>query len=722
MANESPIINYTNRNFDKLRADLINYVKTRFPDKFTYFNDASSDMLYLEMLAYVGDTLNFSIDRAFNENFKLTAQSRESIFRIADNLGFYEYYAKPSITQATLSINVPATVNEDGSSLIPHPNYIISINQGLVVSSSNGVNFECLEEVNFANENLRSIVPNFDANGQVIDFKINKTVKLYAGETKYQRFYVEENSSKPFLEIFLEDEEVSEVISIVEVVGNSYETPRDEQFRDYNNSWLPVSDLSEDKIFVSLHPDDNNEVEIKEVINAYTDMSINYGKWVNKPKRFIVRRDNYGRTKLLFGNNLINRNQWENLIGSVDLSSLSSFSINQILNNNALGEIPKLGTTLFIKYRKGAGVKTNVLENDIKTIISKSYRPTLDNLDYALISKVKNSLKVDSNLPAIGGYDEMTNDEMKQTIGKIYSANQRIVTYPDIVNMLLAMPPEYGRPFRVSYEEIKPKVLTYSKIQNYVNKQLEDLKSLSLQTERENKIFEIQNFLDTVQNLPIDIINNKIISYQEGTENVLDNVNTLWLGEKCNLYILGIDKDLNPTSIYKDSKGVFKSANAFLKRNMKEFLVNKKLIGDWINIVDANVIDFQIEFKIIADNKNKQRVLIDCLNKLRNYFNVYNWNINQPIYASNVQTILQEVEGVINVVEINFFNQFGIDLKSGKKYSEQETGTYFNNDSITTNVSNNRFKMNLVNNVILSRPSDFLHIRYPDDDIIGYVV
>lgn len=722
MASTSPVINYTNRDFDSLRTDLINYVKTRFPDKFTYFNDASSDMLYLEMLAYIGDTLNFSVDRAFNENYRLTAQNREAIFRIADNLGFYDYYAKPSITQATLSIEVPPTTNEDGSALVPDSRYIVALNPGMIVSASNGVSFECLEEVNFANDYMRSIVPNFDANGQVINFKINKTVMLYAGETKYQRFYIDETTSKPFLELFLEDTEISDVLSIVEVVGNTFDTPLDEEFRDYNNNWLPVQDLSEDKIFIALHPDDNNELELQEVINAYTDMSINYGKWINKPKRFIVKRDVYGRTKLVFGNNLINRDQWETLIGSVDLSSLTTFSINQILNNSALGDIPKIGTTLFVKYRRGAGVKTNVLENDINIVISKSYKTTSDNLDFALLNKVKNSLKVDSNRPAIGGYDEMTNDEIKQTIGKVYSANKRVVTYPDIINMLLTMPPEYGRPFRVSFEEIKPKVMTFSKLQNYVNEKLDELRSIALATERENKIFEIQNFFDTVQNLPVDKLNDKFITYQESTENILDNVNSLWLGEKCNLYVLGINKDLDPIGIYKDSTGVFRSANDFLKRNMKEFLVNKKLIGDWINIVDANVIDFQIEFRIIADNKNKQRVLIDCLNRLRNYFNVYNWNINQPIYISNVQTILQEVEGVINVVDISFYNQFGTDVKSGKKYSEPEFGTYYNNDPTPTNVVNNRFKMNHVNNVILSRPSDYLHIRYPDDDIIGYVL
>ena len=94
MATTRPLVNYFNRDFAQLRADLMNYAKTYHSDKFAYFNDASPDMMYLELLAYIGDTLNYSIDRAFNESFRNTAQSRESFIRIAQDLGFYNFYPK----------------------------------------------------------------------------------------------------------------------------------------------------------------------------------------------------------------------------------------------------------------------------------------------------------------------------------------------------------------------------------------------------------------------------------------------------------------------------------------------------------------------------------------------------------------------------------------------------------------------------------------------------
>ena len=47
-------VNYVNRDFQGLKADLMNYIKTYFPDTFSDFNETSSGMMLLELVAYVG--------------------------------------------------------------------------------------------------------------------------------------------------------------------------------------------------------------------------------------------------------------------------------------------------------------------------------------------------------------------------------------------------------------------------------------------------------------------------------------------------------------------------------------------------------------------------------------------------------------------------------------------------------------------------------------------
>ena len=720
--NNSPnTINYNSRDFAALRQDLITYVQNYHADKFQYFNDASPDMLYLEMLAYIGDNLNYQTDKAFNEVFKETAQSRESLVRIAKDLGFYDYFPKPSITQAILTINVPALPNADNSAMIPDPKYMIGMYSGMQAESSNGSIFECIDEVNFASGDRRTIIPNFDSNNQLIDFTIQKAITLFAGQTKVQRFYVNSNNAQPFLEIFLDDPQVTQVIGVVAVPGNTYDVPDDSAFRDLNNIYVQVEHLAQNSVFVPINPLPS---DLQTLVNQYTDMTINYGQWVNKPRRFIVRRDENNITKLVFGSTLVNYDVWSQLIGTTDISLLTNFTLNQVLNNFALGEVPDIDTTLFIQFRSGSGVSTNALSNQITDITTKSFYNVTSGVDFTILDKVRSSLKISSNLPAIGGSDAMTNEEIRQASGKIFSSNDRAVTYDDVQSLVNRMPPEYGVPFRISYEEIKPKVLNYSQVQNYISQQLALLLTMTTTTDRSNLVFQINQFLSSLPTQTAQITQSGVVfDIATTTKQLIPNTPSLWVGEKCRLYVLGIDQDYQPTSLYLDSNdGIWKSSNELIKQNIKNYLVTKRLIGDWIDIVDATIVNFQVEFTIMADKKNKQKVLIDCLTALRNYFNIYNWQINQPIFIANVQTILQQIDGVVNVVDLTFWNIFNTDNESGKTYSPAQYGRYFNNTAVSYSMQNNKFKMGTVDNVIQSQPSLFLSMKYPDTDIKGYVV
>lgn len=713
-------INYNSRDFSDLRADLISYAQTYHSDIFAYLNDASPDMLFIELLAYIGDNLNYQTDRAFNETFLTTAQSIDSLVLIAQDLGFYNYYPKPSITQAVLSITVPAVANSDGSAMIPNPLYMIGLYSGLQVTSSNGTIFECLTETNFANSNSRTIIPNYDSNNNLVNFTVTKAVALQAGQTLIQRFYVSSTNAQPFLEVFIDDPAVTQVIGVVPVAGNTYVVPDDSAFRDLNLIYVEVEHLAQTQVFVPISPFPS---DVLTLVNQYTDMSIQYGQWIDQPQRFIVRRDANNNTKIVFGSALLDYSTLAQLIGSTDLSTINNFSINQVLTNYALGKVPDIDTTLFIQYRTGSGTATNALSNQITTITNKSFFATTAAVDQSVLDQVQGSLTVTSSFPAVGGSDAMSIEELRNSIGSIFSANDRAVTYSDVQSLINNMPPEYGIPFRISYEEIKPKVLNYSQIQNYVATQLASLLTLTTATDRTNLVFTINQWLATLPTETAQITQSgQVFDIATSSSQILTETPSLWVGEKCRLYVLGIDQDLQPTSLFIDSNGIWQSANSILKQNIKNWLVTKRVIGDWIDIVDASVVNFQIEFTVMADSKNTQKVLIDCLTALRNYFNVYNWQMNQPIFIANVMTVLQQIDGVINVVSLNFWNIFNTDIESGNIYSPAQYGRYYNNTSQAYDTTNNKFLMGTVDNVIQSQPGVFLSLKYPETDIKAFAI
>ena len=102
-AKQSPNISYLSKDFDSIKSDLIDYLQRYFPDDYRDFNDASGGMAIVELLAYIGDTMSFYIDRQVNEGFLDRALEEKNIFSLAQNLGYKPKFARPAIAELSVS-------------------------------------------------------------------------------------------------------------------------------------------------------------------------------------------------------------------------------------------------------------------------------------------------------------------------------------------------------------------------------------------------------------------------------------------------------------------------------------------------------------------------------------------------------------------------------------------------------------------------------------------
>ena len=159
-----------------------------------------------------------------------------------------------------------------------------------------------------------------------------------------------------------------------------------------------------------------------------------------------------------------------------------------------------------------------------------------------------------------------------------------------------------------------------------------------------------------------------------------------------NFYVLGYDSNTNLTQI-----------NNATKENLKLYLGYHRMLTDAINIKDAYIINIQVEFDIITmPDQNGNQVILRCIDRLKKYFDIKKWQINQPIVISNVYTELDKVEGVQTVVGVNFENVY----------------------DPTVGYSGNAYDINGATRDGVIFPSldpSIFEIRYPDNDIIGRV-
>jgi hypothetical protein len=146
------------------------------------------------------------------------------------------------------------------------------------------------------------------------------------------------------------------------------------------------------------------------------------------------------------------------------------------------------------------------------------------------------------------------------------------------------------------------------------------------------------------------------------------------------------------------------NASLALKQNLVTYLSQYRMINDAINIKDAFIINIGLNFDIVVlPNYNNNQVLTNCINVLQTYFNINNWQINQPIMIRDLYVLLDRVEGVQTVKNIEIPNFVGSSL-GYSDYAYDISGATKNNV------------------VYPSIDPMIFEVKYPNADIQGRVV
>lgn len=431
-------VNYLSRDFTTIRGDLINYLKTFFPEQWQDFNVTSPGMALLELNAYVGDLLSYATDKKFNELFLDGVQERRSVYRLAKTLGYKPPGVRPSLSVADVIIEVPPT--SDG----PDPSYLPVYRPGMKIKGA-GQTFETVNEIDFSSDFSedgfanRTIEPILNGNQDLVRYRIVKREKIKAGVTKIFKIEVPANQAKAFYQIDLPDKNVLEIVDVIVLTGLGIDrTPSFAEFSDADLKYYEVEALPEDKIFIE---DDS----VDDVNGVKT------GRYVEVEKRFEKEFLSDGTCRITFGGGVEDFDAYEayidGLTNSVKCPDSSTLDVSTILNNTALGvQIPP-NSTIFVKYRAGGGPLSNVGSNIINEVSNINGQVLGANAQ--LSQGVFSSTRANNPIPAIGGTGLPSVEEIKSYIAANYAAQNRAVTLDDYVSRAFQMPGKFGSPFRV---------------------------------------------------------------------------------------------------------------------------------------------------------------------------------------------------------------------------------------------------------------------------------
>jgi len=601
-------VSYLNRDFESFRNDLVRYSRTHYRDKISDLSESSLAGLFIDVASYVGDVMSFYLDHQFNELSLETAVEENNLERLIRQTGVEIVGASPAYVEVTFSIMVDAKQNSDGS-FGPDEDQIPIIVAGTILTTSAGVNFELLDDIDFSKK---------DDNGEYLASFAVKTINSESNPVVYTMvttsFCTSAKTSKeiftissdfiPFRKVALSSIDVSEIIDVIDADNDNY---------------YEVQSLTQNTVFIREKNTLPDYISVPERL-----------KLIPAPKRYekITSRET-GITSIRFGSGKEDMFDEDvipdpsehaiKLFGDKKNVTYASIDPNNFLGSKTLGISP-VSTTITVRYRHGGGVSHNVAAgqiNDVKTLITKFS----ENLQSTIKVNVRSSVSVVNLRSASGGENEPSLESLRQIALNSQNSQGRIVTKEDLIARVYALPNNFGRVFRAG-----------------------------------------------VRSNPL----NPFSSY---------------------LHVISRDENKKLTQ-----------SSDVLKENLSVYLNKYRLITDAIDIVDTKIINIGINYTLAVEEKFNSGVILQAVNaKLSNYFDIKNFQIDQPVYLSEMQNLIINTHGVISLLEVNIIN-----LKS--------------------NIGNNVYssvsydpKRYIDRGILYPAQGGIFEIKFPNDDIKGRV-
>jgi hypothetical protein len=599
MANRK--ISYTTRDFEGIRSELIQYVRTYYPELIQNFNDASVFSVFLDLNAAVADNLHYHIDRSIQETVLQYAQQRSSIYNIARTYGLKLPGQRPSVALVDFSITVPAFGDKEDE------RYLGQLRRGSQVLGAGQV-FENVEDIDFASPYNsqgfpnRLKIPNFDSSNRLVNYTITKREVVVNGITKVFKRVITPGDVRPFLEVFLPEKNVLGVTSVLLKDGTSYTTvPTVNEFLGLQNKWYEVDALAEDRIF------------IEDPTKVSDQPGIKVGRYIQTQDKFITEYTPEGFLKMTFGGGTNTAQDALNQFTTLGVP----LNLQLYQNNLSLGSALRANTTLFIQYRTGGGLSTNLGTNVINQVGTVSF--FVNGPSESTNQQVVGSLRCNNVTAAIGGAGQPTVEEARNYVSFNFASQNRAVTVNDYEALVRKMPSQFGAPAKVAITENNNKVLV------------------------------------------------QILSY---------------------------DTSGKLTSIVSNT----------LKQNLANYLSNYRMLNDYISIETAEVIDISIDIAVVLDaTQNQGQVISNIVNKISTFMDPQIRQLGQNIYLAQLNSLIQDENGVITVAGLQIYNEVG------GQYSSAQTSMPYS-DPLTRRIQPTA-------DTIFATPTQTYQIRYPNKDI-----
>jgi hypothetical protein len=166
---------------------------------------------------------------------------------------------------------------------------------------------------------------------------------------------------------------------------------------------------------------------------------------------------------------------------------------------------------------------------------------------------------------------------------------------------------------------------------------------------------------------------------------------------KVKVYVMGLDA----------SSRLSNESTSALRENIATYLSDYRMLNDYVSISNGKIINLSFEIDLYVDKKMPQsQIITEVIKNVKDYMDINKFDMGDNIYLSPLVETINNVGGVLNVIDLRVYNKVG-----GGKYSLNEISQpYIDTETRQVDISDDY--------TIFAEPTSMFEIKFPNMDIM----
>jgi hypothetical protein len=166
---------------------------------------------------------------------------------------------------------------------------------------------------------------------------------------------------------------------------------------------------------------------------------------------------------------------------------------------------------------------------------------------------------------------------------------------------------------------------------------------------------------------------------------------------KIKVYILSLDAQSKLTN----------NSTSVLRENIANYLADFRMINDYVEITNGRIINLGFQVDLMVDKKQPQgQIISQVISDIQSYMDINKYQMGDNIYLSSLIETINNVAGVLNVIDLRVYNKVG-----QGKYSLNEISQPYSD-------VNTREVDIITDYTLFGEPISMFEIKDPTTDII----